>query len=100
MVKLYAGPLSNYTAAAASSSSAQSLVAGSSGNFSQPSIPLGFLEEGTIGQVITGQLAGVLSGQASATTAVLTIGLSSAPNTIAGGVTLLTTPAFTVTSFA
>jgi hypothetical protein len=97
---LFAGPTSNYTAAAASSSAAQSLITGSTGNFDQPVIPFGFWpQSSTGGQGLWGALTGIISGQSSATTAIITIGLVSSSNSIAG-TSLLATSAYTVTSLS
>jgi hypothetical protein len=89
-----------YAAAAAAATTAQSLMAASSGNAEQPAIPFGFLEQGRPGQVVTGGAVGTVTGQATATTMVMAMGLNS---TIGGNPTttaILTTAAYTVTSFS
>lgn len=96
---LYSGPPADYPAAAASSSSAQSLVTGASGDYSQPYFPGGFFQMGRTNQLVTGEFSILMAAQASATTAVITLGLNTAANTI-GGSTLLAYPALTVTSFS
>lgn len=96
---LFSGPPSNYPAAAAASTSAQSLVTGASGDFQQPLIPGGFWQQGRQNQLVTVQFSILLSNQASATTTTITVGLSTSANTI-GGSTLLTMPALTTTSYA
>lgn len=96
---LYAGPPSNYPAAAASSSAAQSLITGASGDFSQPVIPFGFWQQGKSGQLLIGHLFGVVTGQSSATTMIITIGVNASANTVTS-TTLVSTPAVTVTSFS
>ncbi len=97
---LYAGPPANYTAAAASSAAAQSLVAGATGNYSQPYVPTGFWPlQGANGKLLLGSLVGAVSGQASPTTMIITIGLATASNS-ASGTSLLATQAYTITSFS
>lgn len=96
---LYGGPPQDYPAAAAASSAAQSLVTGASGGFSQPSVPVGFFPLDKQGRVLLGHAGGKLTGQATATTAIFTIGLASSANSIAG-TALVTTPAVTVTSLS
>lgn len=98
---LYGGPPQDYPAAAAASVSAQSLVTGASGGFSQPYVPVGFWPLDKQGRVIIGHLNGKVTGQASATTATFAIGLATAANSIAtGAVTLVTLPAITITSLS
>jgi hypothetical protein len=96
---IFSGPPANYTAANASSSSAQSLIAGATGNYQQPVFLGGFWQQGRTGQCARVTFAGNLAGQGSATTAIFTAGLNTAANTI-GGSTLAATNAQTVTSFA
>ena len=95
---LYAGPPQDYPAAAAASTGVQSLVTGASGGFSQASVPVGFWQQGKTGQLVLGHLAGKVTGQASATTATVAVGLVSTAGSIASGTTLFTAPAWTVTS--
>jgi hypothetical protein len=98
---LYVGPPQDYPAAAAASAAAQSLVTGASGGFSQPSIPVGFFPLDKQGRAVIGHLGGKVTGQATATTAIFTIGLATAANSIAtGAVTLVTLPAITITSLS
>lgn len=94
------GPPSNYAAAAASSAAAQNLMTGASGDYVQPYIPAFFFQMGRTGQLVTGRLNGILSGQSSATTAIITLAYNSSSNSISGATTLVATPAITVTSFA
>jgi hypothetical protein len=96
---LYAGPPQDYPAAAAASSAAQSLVTGASGGFSQPYIPQGFFPLDKQGRLIFGSANGKVTGQATATTMVLTMGVATAANSIAG-TTLVASPAITMTSFS
>jgi len=96
---LYAGPPQDYPAAAAASSSAQSLVTGASGGFSQPYIPQGLFQIGKAGTCIWGSANGKVTGQASATTAIITMGLATSANSISG-TTLVAPPAITVTSLS
>lgn len=96
---LYAGPNQDYPAAAAASTAAQSLQTGATGGFSQAVIPFGFLPQNGGARAVLGHLAGKVTGQASATTATFTLGLSSTPNAIAG-TTLVAPPAITVTSLS
>jgi hypothetical protein len=96
---VFGGPPSNYPAAAASSSSAQSLITGASGDYVQPVLPARFFQQGRQNQVVTGILSGIISGQGSATTAIITLGLATSSNTISG-TTLVAAPAITVTSLS
>ena len=96
---LYAGPPSNYSAAAAALATAQSLVTPVSGNYTQPSVPYGFWQIGKSGQLLKGRVAGIVTGQAAATTMIITVGLNGAPNTVSS-TAILATPALTVTGFA
>lgn len=89
-----------YPAANAVSAAAQSLVAGASGKFQQPFFPGGFFQQGRTGQVAKAEFTLNLTGQGSATTATITAGLNTAPNTIAGGATLVAANAVTVTSLS
>jgi hypothetical protein len=99
MALLYEGPDSDYPAAAAASTAAQSLMVGATTDFTQPYIPQGFFQLGSKGQLVIAEFDGVLTGQASATTAIITIGLASANNSIAG-TTLIASTAITVTSLS
>lgn len=96
---LYAGPPQDYPAAAAAASTAQSLVTGATGGFSQPYIPQGFLPMGKSGILVMGSCNGKVTGQASATTMILTMGVATSANSVAG-TTLVSSPAITVTSFS
>jgi hypothetical protein len=97
---LSSGPTTNYSAAAASSSAAQSLISGGA-NY-QPAIPYGYFQPGKSGNLIFGHANGVLTGQASATTATITIGVSSTIQSISGGTatTLLASTAMTITNLS
>jgi hypothetical protein len=98
---IYAGPPQDYPAAAAASSAAQSLVTGASGGFSQPYIPQGFIPLSGSGRLVMGSALGKVTGQASATTMAVSMGLATASNSIVtGAVTLVTSPVITMTSFA
>lgn len=100
---IWSGPSASYAAQAAVSSSAQFLMPGVTGAFEQPFIPANFWLMGRRNQRVRIELAGVLTGQASATTAILTIGLATAANTATpgtGGGALVATAAATVTSFS
>jgi hypothetical protein len=99
MASLYTGPPQDYPAAAAASAAAQSLQTGASGGFSQASIPVGFFPLDKQGRAVVGHLGGKITGQATATTVIFTIGLATAANSIAG-TTLVTLPAITVTSLS
>jgi hypothetical protein len=89
-----------YPAAAASSSAAQSLLAGASGEYQQPVYWGGFWQQGRSNQVSTVDFVISLSGEGSATTATFIAGLNTSAGTITGGKTLLTFPALTCTSFS
>ena len=93
------GPPSNYAAAAANLTGAQNLMTGASGDYVQPYIPAFFFQMGRTGQLVTGRLNGVISGQGSATTAVITLGYNSSSNAV-GSTPLVSSPAITVTSFS
>lgn len=98
---LWAGPSASWPAAAAASVAAQPLMTGASGLWEQPFIPANWWQMGRRNQRLRIELGGVLTGQSSATTAIWTVGLATASNTIVtGAVTLAATPALTVTSFA
>jgi hypothetical protein len=102
---LWTGPSVSYAAQAASSAAAQFLMPGVSGAYEQPFIPANFWTMGRRNQRARIELAGLLTGQASATTAIFTVGLAtgSTPNTATpgtGGGALVATQALTVTSFA
>jgi hypothetical protein len=95
---LYAGPPSNYTAAAAASTSAQSLIGGASGNFSQPCIPFGFWQLTHSGQLILGTVAGAVTASTAATTMTIVLGTSSTSQSVSGGTatTIFTSAAVTI----
>lgn len=97
--QLFAGPPANYPAAAAASAAAQNLMAGASGNFSQPYVPSSFLQQGKIGMSLIGSLAGVITGQGAATTAIVTLGLVNSAGSISG-TSILASEALTVTSLS
>jgi hypothetical protein len=88
-----------YPAANAASASAQSLITGASGKYQQPVFYGGFWQEGRSNQVSTADFVISITGQASATTAIITAGLNTAPNNITGS-TLVASSAITVTSFS
>jgi hypothetical protein len=96
---IFSGPPANYTAAAAASVTAQSLVTGATGNFQQPMFPGGFWLEGRTDQLVSFEFSCVMSGQASATTATVIAGLAAGAQAGSGGSALLTYPAVTVTSY-
>jgi hypothetical protein len=91
-----------YPTANASSSGAQNLVAGASGKYQQPVLFGGFFQQGRTNQALSADFAVILSGQGSATTAIITAGLATSPQstTTASGSTLVAANAFTCTSFA
>lgn len=100
---VWAGPSASYGAVNAVSSSAQFLMTGATGAFEQPLIPANFFQMGRRNQAARICLGGVLTGQGSATTAILTVGLATAPNTATpgtGGGTLCASAAATVTSLS
>jgi hypothetical protein len=99
---LAAGPPANFAAADASSSAAQSLITGATGDYYQPAVPFGFWQMGQSAQLLRLWLSGVVTGQSSATTMLITVGAASTTNTITGGTatTLASTPALTVTSLS
>jgi hypothetical protein len=93
---LWAGPPSNYPAANAASTSAQSLIAGASGDFQQPYLPAGFFQMGRTNQLVEGHLAGSVTASTTATTFGLLLYLNTAPGVITGTfATILTTPLLT-----
>jgi hypothetical protein len=96
---LWSGPSVSYAAQAASSAAAQFLMPGASGAFEQPYIPGLWWQIGRRNQRARVCLGGVLTGQASATTAIITVGLATASNT-GTGTSLVASQALTVTSFA
>lgn len=98
---LFAGPTAAYTTGGASSTSVFALTAGATGNFQQPLLPGGFFQQGRSGQLVSVKAYLTVSGQASATTLTITLGLATSPNqtSVTGGV-LLTFPALTVTNFS
>jgi hypothetical protein len=97
---LFSGPPAPYTAGGATSTSAFNLTAGATGNYQQPLIPGGFWQQGRTGQLIDFEMYLQITGQASATTLTLTVGLDTAANSISGISTLIALPALTVTSYA
>ena len=100
---LWSGPSASYAAVNAVSSSAQFLMTGGTGAFEQPFIPANFWTMGRRNQRARIEIAGLLTGQGSATTAIFTIGLATASNTATpgtGGGALLATAAATVTSLS
>jgi hypothetical protein len=101
MEEIWSGPSVSYTAQAAASAAAQFLMPGATGAFEQPFIPGFFWQMGRRNQRAHIELAGLLTGQASATTAIWTVGLATAPNTATpgtGGGALCATSAVTVTN--
>ena len=99
---LWSGPSASYAAVSAVSSSAQFLLTGGTGAFEQPFIPANFWTMGRRNQRARITLAGLLTGQSSATTAILTVGLATAFNTATpgtGGGALCASTAAIVTSF-
>lgn len=88
-----------YPAANASSSTAQSLIAGASGKFQEAVFPGLFFQSGRTGQVASVDFALLITGQASATTATITAGLATSSNNVSG-TTLVASSAFTVTSWS
>jgi len=97
---LFSGPPANYTAAAAASVTAQSLVTGSTGNYQQPMFPGGFWLEGRTDQLVSFEFSCIMTGQASATTATFIAGLAAGGQAGSGGSALLTYPALTITSYS
>jgi hypothetical protein len=100
---IWSGPSASYTAVNAVSASAQFLMTGATGAFEQPFIPANFWQMGRRNQRARVEIGGLLTGQGSATTAIFTLGLATAPNTATpgtGGGSLLATAAATVTSLA
>jgi hypothetical protein len=100
---LFAGPVSNYAAAAASSASAQNLMVGATGDYVQPYLPAFFWQMGRQNQCIHATFWGIMTGQSSATTATLTAQLCTASNTATagtGGGTLVASTVITMTSIS
>ncbi len=100
---LWAGPSVSYAAQAAVASTAQFLMPGATGAYEQPFIPVNWWQIGRRNQRARIELGGLLTGQATATTAVFTVGLATAANTATpgtGGGVLCTTVAATVSNFA
>jgi hypothetical protein len=100
---VWSGPSASYAAQNAVSASAQFLMPGGTGAFEQPFIPANFWTMGRRNQRARIEIAGVLTGQGSATTATVIIGLATASNTATpgtGGGVLATSQALTVTSFS
>jgi hypothetical protein len=81
---LYAGPPQNYPAAAAASTSAQSLIAGATGGFSQARIPASFMQIGKQGFAVIGSYGGIVTASTAATTMIINVGLVNASNSVAG----------------
>jgi hypothetical protein len=103
MEVLFAGPPSNYPAAAAASAAAQNLMVGASADFVQPYFPAFFWQMGRQNQLAHATFFGIMTGQASATTATITAQLCTAANTSTagtGGGSLVASPAITVTSIS
>lgn len=96
---LFSGPPAPYTAGGASSTAAFNLTAGATGNFQQPLLPGGFWQMGRTNQLVDWEAYLLVSAQASATTLTVVLGLDTAANSIAGLSTLISFPAFTVTSY-
>ena len=88
-----------YPAANASSAAAQNLMAAASGKNQQPVLPGGFFQQGRSNQVVSVDFGITLSGQVSATTALITAGLSTTSGNISGS-TLVASSAFTCTSYS
>jgi len=101
---LWAGPSASYAAQAAAASTAQFLMPGATGAFEQPFIPANWWQVGRRNQRARIELAGLINSTGgTATTAIFTVGLATAPNTATpgtGGGALVATTAATVTSFA
>lgn len=95
-VLLSAGPSADYTAAASAVTTAQSLMVGQT---YQPIIPAGYLQPGKIGSAVVGYAAGKVTGQATATTMIVTLTLGTTQGS-AGGTTLAASGAVTVTSLS
>jgi hypothetical protein len=83
-VLLYAGPPQNYPAAAAAATTAQSLITGASGGYSQARIPATFAQVGKQGFWVGGKYKGIVTASTAATTMTINIGLASTSNTITG----------------
>jgi hypothetical protein len=88
-----------YPTANAASNAAQSLIAQASAKNQQPLLPGGFFQQGRANQVVAVDFAVILTGQASATTALFTAGLATSANNT-GGSTLVSSSAFTCTNFS
>jgi hypothetical protein len=97
---LFAGPPAAYPAEGASTGSAFAAFTGATGNYQQPLFPGGFWQQGRTGQMASVEIYGTITGQSSATTLALVLGLVTSPNSIASIATLLTYPTLTVTSFS
>jgi hypothetical protein len=96
---LFSGPPATYTTGGASSTAAFNLTVGSTGNYQQPLFPGGFWQQGRTGQLASFEGVLTVSGQGSATTLTVVLQLDTAANTI-GGSTLLSFPAWTITSYS
>lgn len=81
---LYGGPTQSYPAAAAAVSTAQSLITGATGGFTQAKIPASFAEEGGGPCVVVGEYAGLVTASTAATTMTLNVGLVSSSNSVSG----------------
>lgn len=92
---LYGGPPQDYPAAAAAVTTAQSLVTGASGGFSQPYVPVGFWPLDKQGRIIIGHLGGKVTASTTSTTLIITLGLATASNNVSG-TTLVASPAITM----
>lgn len=97
---LWAGPSVSYAAQAAASTAAQFLMPGVSGAYEQPFIPVNWWQIGRKNQRLRIDLGGILTAQATATTAIFSVGLSATANSIASPLALCTTVACTVSNFA
>ena len=95
---LWAGPPAAYTAGGGSSTSAFALTIGSTGNYQQPLIRGLLLQQGRSNQVISAEGSITVSGTTS-TTLTVTALLATSPNQTTGS-TLMTFPAFTVSSYS
>jgi hypothetical protein len=104
MEEIWSGPSVSYTQQAAASAAAQFLMPGASGAWEQPYIPANFWQMGTRKQRARIELAGTMgSTGGTATTVILTVGLTNLPNTATlgnGGGALCASTAITITSLA
>jgi len=97
---LFAGPPAAYTTGGTSTASAFALTAGATTNFQQPVIRGLLLQPGRNNQLITLEGWVQLTGQASATTFTISVGLNTTPGGTSLTATLLTFPAITVTNYS